>query len=59
MRPTGFGHRSPNEATAEYIYPGVNRDGHSLRMGSKTISDQRRELYYMHKLGADEKSGPG
>ena len=58
MRPTGFGHRSPNEATADYIYPVVNRDGRSLDMGYKTISDQRRELYYIHKIGA-ERNMPG
>ena len=55
MRPTGFGHRSPKDATADYIYPIVDRDGKCLEMGFKTISDQRREIYYMHKLSGEDK----
>ena len=47
MRPTGFGHRSPHQFTADFNYPLRKADGTNLDMNYKSISDKRRELLFI------------
>ena len=58
MRATGFGHKSPREATGDYVYPLINKDGKSLDYNNRTITEQRRELLYLHKLSARSNVNP-
>ena len=57
MRATGFGIRSPKDATGDYLYPQMSKDGVCLDMSHKTITEQRRELMYLHKLSARSNGG--
>ena len=51
MRPTGFGVKSPFDATADFEYPQRKPDGTCLDMTYKSLTEQRRELLYLAKLG--------
>ena len=51
MRATGFGIKSPNDASGEMEYPQRKPDGTNLDMGYKTLTEKRRELLYLAKLG--------
>lgn len=51
MRPTGFGVKQMSQATADYNYPQRKADGTILDMTYKTLTEQRRELLYLAKLG--------
>jgi len=50
MRATGFGIKSPKDASGEFLFPIRKADGTILEMNYKSITEQRRELLYMHKL---------
>ena len=51
MRATGFGIKSPNDASGEMGYPQRKPDGTILDMTYKSLTEQRRELLYLAKLG--------
>ena len=51
MRPTGFGVKQMSQATADYTYPQRKPDGTILDMTYKTLTEQRRELLYLARLG--------
>ena len=51
MRPTGFGVKQMSQATADYNYPLRKADGTILDFTYKTLTEQRRELLYLAKLG--------
>ena len=51
MRPTGFGVKAPADASADFEYPQRKPDGTILDMTYKSLTEQRRELLYLAKLG--------
>ena len=56
MRATGLDFKSPKDRSGELQYPRRTNAGTILDMGLKSISDQRRELLWMHKLQSDPKA---
>ena len=51
MRPTRFAGVSPKNVTGELRYSSIKHDGTVLDMNYKSISEQRRDLLYLTKLG--------
>ena len=56
MRATGLGFKSPKDRSGELVHPRRTNAGTILDMGLKSISDQRRELLWAHKLQNDPKA---
>jgi len=50
MRATGFGIKSPKEATGDFLFPKFKSDGTCLIMSHKTIMERRREMLYLFKM---------
>lgn len=50
MRATGFGIKSPKDASGEFLFPERKADGTILDLNYKSITEQRRELLYIHKI---------
>ncbi len=54
MRATGFGFKSPKDYTGDYRYPMRKSDGTNLNVGYKSISEKRRELLFLTKMGLNQ-----
>jgi len=54
MRPTDLHYKSPKEKTGEFVIPCVTNNGINTDYNNKPLSDQKRELLYMHKLKTDD-----
>ena len=49
MRATGLGFRSPKDKSGEFVIPLRKPDGTNMEYGSKSISEQRREMLFKRK----------
>ena len=54
MRPTDLHFKSPKEKTGEFIIPTSTHMGIVTDYQKKPLSDQKRELLYLHKLKTDD-----
>ena len=50
MRATGFGIKSPADATGEFLIPMRSKDGTNLDYNYKSIAEKRREALYEEKM---------